>query len=199
MTSADEHARHATVADSDATLMRRYRQGDPQAFRQLYERHRLPLHRYLLRLAGDAAAAEEIFQDVWLAVIRGRERYAERESFSAYLFSIAHRRCSDHWRRRYRGSPQPEAREPTDTAQEVFDADDAAQPDLLALGTQRADALLLAIDRLPTVQREAFLLRAEAGLAIDEIASVTGVSRETAKSRLRYATAKLRDMLEHWR
>lgn len=198
MTGTGEQTRHA-AADSDAMLMCRYRQGDPQAFRQLYERHRLPLHRYLLRLAGDAAAAEEIFQDVWLAVIRGRERYAERESFSAYLFSIAHRRCSDYWRRRYRDPPRPEPQEATDIPQEMFDIDDAVQPDALAQGTQRKDALLLAIDRLPTAQRAAFLLRAEAGLAIDEIANVTGVSRETAKSRLRYATVKLREMLEHWR
>jgi RNA polymerase sigma factor (sigma-70 family) len=55
-----------------------------------------------------------------------------------------------------------------------------------------------AIAALPILQREAFLLRAEGGLGIEEIAVVTGINRETAKSRLRFALNRLRKMLEPW-
>jgi len=58
-----------------------------------------------------------------------------------------------------------------------------------------AERLLEALARLPDTQREAFLLQQEGDLSIEEIGAATGVSRETAKSRLRYALAKLREEL----
>jgi RNA polymerase sigma-70 factor (ECF subfamily) len=58
---------------------------------------------------------------------------------------------------------------------------------------------MAAIAALPEVQREAFLLAEEGGLTLEEIAAISGVGRETIKSRLRYATAKLRNQLEPWR
>ena len=66
-------------------------------------------------------------------------------------------------------------------------------------GRQLGDALVAAIAALSDVQREAFLLAEEGGLTLDEIALISGVGRETIKSRLRYATAKLRNQLETWR
>jgi len=59
---------------SDAECMRRYRNGDAQAFHILYARHREKLHRYALRLAGKASDAEELFQDVWMAVVTSGSR-----------------------------------------------------------------------------------------------------------------------------
>jgi RNA polymerase sigma-70 factor (ECF subfamily) len=64
---------------------------------------------------------------------------------------------------------------------------------------QQAARLMSLIAELPEAQREAFLMQQEAGLTIEEIASATGVTRETAKSRLRYALAKLRQGMAPWR
>jgi RNA polymerase sigma-70 factor (ECF subfamily) len=64
--------------------------------------------------------------------------------------------------------------------------------------SEQAAALIRAIESLPLVQREAFLLQAEAGMAVEEIASTTGVSFETAKSRLRYARSSLRQQLQEF-
>ncbi len=61
---------------------------------------------------------------------------------------------------------------------------------------ESVERLLGALEDLPSEQREAFLLREEAGLGVSDIAQTTGVSRETAKSRLRYAVARLRQALE---
>ncbi len=64
---------------------------------------------------------------------------------------------------------------------------------------QQAQAFLDALEQLPPPQREAFVLQAEGGLSIDEVARATGVGAETAKTRLRYAKAKLRTLLSGWR
>jgi RNA polymerase sigma-70 factor (ECF subfamily) len=66
-----------------------------------------------------------------------------------------------------------------------------------ALGREdREKSLREAVQSLPEKQREALLLKLDAGLTLDEIAAVTGVNRETAKSRLRYAVARLKTVLK---
>ena len=71
-------------------------------------------------------------------------------------------------------------------------------PAQLAEGAALGQAAVVALDSLPREQREAFLLRAEGGLSVREIADVTGVSYETAKSRLKYCHRALREKLEGW-
>src|SRR5690348_8207445 len=84
--------------------MLEYQRGDENAFRELYRHYRGPLHRFIRRLTGDPAAAEEIFQETWLAVVHAKERYATHAKFITYLFGIAQRRVSDYWRKRHRQS-----------------------------------------------------------------------------------------------
>jgi RNA polymerase sigma-70 factor, ECF subfamily len=186
---------------TDEACMARYQQGDTAAFRVLYTRYRDRLHRYTLRLATRSSEAEEVFQEVWLTVIRSRDNYRPTASFAAWLFSIAHRRAADRWRQL--GRHAPEAREsisddPIDLAEHDALAIHAT-PEHHLLNEDLRNALLDAVQLLPPPQREAFLLRAEGELSLEEIAEVTGVARETAKSRLRYAQRKLRETLERWR
>lgn len=171
----------------DETLMLSYRDGDPRAFEALYARHKGPLYRYLLRQCGAAAVAEELFQDVWLKLIKARSRYTVQARFATWLYTLAHHRLIDHYRARSRGLPvsylDPEADCPPDPG---------PAPEELVDRRRRAERLLELLAALPEAQREAFLLREEGGLSVDEIAAATGVARETAKSRLRYAVARLR-------
>jgi len=181
-------------AESDEVLMQRYQRGNEQAFQLLYQRHRSSLLRFVKRLAPDAGEDEEIAQETWIAVIRGRERYLPQARFVTYLFSIARRRTMDRWRRRGR-SPElePDAQEPDCLAGPA-----RYEPESQANNAALLADLRVAVAALPLLQREAFLLRAEAGLGIDEIAAVTGANRETAKSRLRFALSRLRTALEAW-
>lgn len=174
---------------SDATLMARFASGHGSAFEVLYFRHRNSLYRYILRLLPRKADAEEVFQEVWMAVVRGRDRYEPSARFSTFIFSIAHRRVMDRLRRAYR-HPDNEIPENME--------DSAPGPERLAEGAMLGRALHRALMELPLEQREAFLLRAEGGLAPGDIATVTGVSYETAKSRLKYANRTLRLKLEGW-
>ena len=190
----------AEVATSDEACMQRYRQGDEQAFRVLYQRYREKLHRYVLRLSGHDGEAEEVFQEVWVAVIRSRDSFDTSASFATWLFSIAHRRAADRWRALSRHAPDGlgNAGDNEETLSRVID-DTAATPERQWHSRSLGEALLDAVAMLPLPQREAFLLKAEGDLSLDEIAQATGVNRETAKSRLRYAQKRLREWMEPWR
>lgn len=178
---------------TDAELMQRYRNGDAEAFRHLYLRHRDRLYRYALRLARNAAEADELFQEVWLAVVRNGAGYRPSAKFVTYLFAIAHRRMIDVLRRRARAGENMQAG--IEEAEQVAD-ESFRQPQEIALLAENQGAMNAAIARLPIMQREAFLMQAIGDMTLDEIADATSTGRETVKSRLRYACARLRRELE---
>ena len=174
---------------ADEELMLGYGGGDAGAFENLYRRHRGPLYRFLLRQVNDAATAEELFQDVWMRVIDSRRRYQARAKFTSWVYAIAHNRLMDFYRAS--GRAKFLAQEEAADALDNLPADDIPA-DALIDGKRAAERLLAALSELPEAQREAFLLQQEGDLSVEEIGAATGVSRETAKSRLRYAVAKLR-------
>ena len=186
--------RDPTACDED--LMLAYRDGNAAAFDELYRRHRAPLYRYLVRQCRDAAVAEDLFQDIWANLVRARGTYAVAARFATYLYSLAHNRVIDHYRRR------------APAALLSFDDENAELPELAGSRNeqpetaydvkQQAARLLELLNALPEAQRETFVLQTEAGMSIEEIAAVTGVTRETAKSRLRYAMSKLRAGMHGW-
>jgi RNA polymerase sigma-70 factor, ECF subfamily len=182
------------LLDEDAGLMLRYRDGDAAAFSALYAEYKGPLYRYLLRQVRNAAAAADLFQEVWSRLVAARARYEPRAKFATFLFHIAHNCVMDFFRRdvNLRGEiPAHEHHEPP-LEPEV---PEYQRPDRLAEFVEQQSALLAAVAALPPEQREAFLLREETGLSIEEIARVTDVPVETAKSRLRYAIRKLKKSL----
>ena len=171
--------------------MHAYRAGDLRAFEILYGRHRSGLYRFLLRQCGAPALAEELFQDVWMNLIQARKRYVADARFATYLYRIAHNRLMDHFRRTvHRRSVQPgiEGIDPV----ELLPADSSDQPEVRYCTKVQIEKFSELLAKLPPAQREAFVMHQEAGLGIDAIAAATGVNAETAKSRLRYAIAKLR-------
>lgn len=182
-----------TDADpTDEALMLRYRDdGDAGAFAILYERHRGGLYRFCLRMGRDAARAEEVFQDAWMNLINARERYRVEARFKTFLYQIAHNRMIDVLRRD--GSRTVSL---DDEAGETIAASLAApvgeQPEAAVAMKRRLERVADAVEQLPAAQREAFLLHEEGELTLEEIAELTGVGRETAKSRLRYALVRLR-------
>lgn len=170
--------------------MSKYRDGDADAFEVLYTRHKGGLYRYFLRKCGNTAIAEELFQDVWLKVIGARLQYETRAKFRTWLYQMAHNHFVDHYRRQkasavihaVNGDCDPEA---------VPDRPQM-EPQQLADIQEQAGLMKRLVAELPDEQREAFVLREDGGFSIDEIAAITGVNSETAKSRLRYAVNKLR-------
>jgi RNA polymerase sigma-70 factor (ECF subfamily) len=186
------HLRSMRSEASDEDLMLRYGKGDPGAFETLFHRHRLPLYRFLLRQVGNAESAEELFQDLWMRVVNSRGRYEPRAKFSSWVYAMAHNRLVDFYRAKGRASFL--SHEESESVLGDLPAAEIAAD--LRLDRKRAvGRLLAALAELPDAQREAFLLQQESDLSIEEIAAATGVNSETAKSRLRYAVAKLRTSL----
>jgi RNA polymerase sigma-70 factor (ECF subfamily) len=178
---------------ADAELMRRYARGDLAAFDRLYERHRAALYRFLVRQTRDAEFAGDLFQETWGKVIAYRDRYEERAQFRTFLFHVARNCWLDALRARGRDVTwAAETIEPDDAT--LFDAH-ARGPESLTVAASEGERLRAALAQLPEAQREAFLLHEEGGLTIEEVARVTGVGAETAKSRVRYALVKLRAAL----
>jgi len=170
---------------TDEKLMQRYAKGDAKAFDQLYARHRAPLYRYFIRQVNNPATANDLYQGAWEKIIKARRKYRPNSPFSVWMYRIAHNHLIDYYRRlRPMDSVEPDTLSDTqpDPAQAVIDSE---QNELLRAG----------ITTLPAEQRNTLLLQLETGLKMEEIASVTGVGRETVKSRLRYAVNYLKRSL----
>lgn len=175
--------------NDDATLMQAYAAGDPGAFEQLYRRHKDTVYRYLMRLSGNRSLAEDIAQDVWIKVIGYRDRYRDNAKFTTFLYRVAHNAFIDQIRR-HKLKLVDDAEEKIDALAHHEEPSDSLERDELAV------AYRAALGELPPEQLDAYLLRAEAGLSLSEIAEVTGAEPEAVKSRLRYATKRLKQSLQ---
>lgn len=180
------------VAD-DADLLRAHGAGDPHAFARLYDRYDRACFRFIRRTlaAAHADAAEDLHQETWIAVSRNAASFdPARASFPAWLFAIARNKVWDHLRRRklvMLALPED------DEAMTV--PDPGPTPLDQAVSRETARRIVEAVEALPLVQRETFVMFAHAGLSLEDVAEATGVPVETAKSRLRYARATLRQAL----
>jgi RNA polymerase sigma-70 factor (ECF subfamily) len=124
-------------------------------------------------------------------LINARERYTVQAKFTTYLYRLAHNRLVDYYRKHsgripvsYEEDDCPVLDESPQTSTD--------NPERIASSQERIQHLIQSIQELPEAQREAFLLHEESGLNLSEIAEITRVNLETAKSRLRYAFTKLR-------
>jgi len=194
----------ATATTADEELMHAYAAGHADAFERLYDRHQMRLWRYIFRSVGDSATADDLAQDVWLRVAGQAASYQPRAGapgrpvarFGTWLFTLARNRVIDHLRGLH---PAVSLDAPLDDARTLADtlaAPSGFGPVRQIENRQQAEQLLAALNALPPVQRDAFLLQAEGEMSLAEIAATTGVGAETAKSRLRYARAALRCALE---
>jgi len=167
---------------SDEQLMLEYAAGNVAAFEVLYERHRGPLYRFILRQTGDPATANDLYQGSWEKIIKGRRTYRKAAPFKAWMFRIARNHMVDHFRRL-----------PAAPFQDTDDLTDTSPGPEEQLSQEQGDQnLAAAIATLPAEQKEVLMMKLEAGLDLKSIAEITGVNTDTAKSRLRYAVKKLR-------
>ncbi len=177
------------MGGGDEELMLAYRGGDAGAFEELYRRHRGGLFRFVSRSVRDRAVAEELYQEVWMRAIEARGRYEPQAKFITWLYTIAHNRLVDHWRKKGLQVVSLDA-------ESEFAANPGFEPERIAAAKQELERFARALAALPPAQREAFLLHQESGMSVAEIARATGANEEAAKSRLRYAFAKLKEALD---
>jgi RNA polymerase sigma-70 factor (ECF subfamily) len=172
--------RKETVA---ATLAESLAAGDPEAFAALYDRLAARLLGAARTLTGATADAEDVVQDLFVELARGRSRLAAVGDLEAYVFTMLRNAVRRRGRRTALDRRAVLAIAEGRRALGAYAATAAALPD---------DELAAAVAALPDAQREVVALKIDAGLTFAEIAAVTGTSLNTAASRYRYALEKLR-------
>lgn len=186
------------AGESDEALIGRYARGDATAFAALYHRHEMRIWRYLDRNVGNRATAEELMQEVWFAVARDAGRYQPAARFTAWLFAIARNRMLDSVRSSRRQVSLDALGHESVTVLAQLATGPEAGPYSGAVVRDQAAALRQALAQLPGEQRDAFLLQVEGDLSVEEVAAITHSTFETTKSRLRYARARLRELLSEY-
>jgi RNA polymerase sigma-70 factor (ECF subfamily) len=195
---------HLGPDTSDDHLMSAYARGDAAAFEALYARHQAGLYRFVRRLLGGALAAQtdEVFQDTWLRVVNARASWQPQgASFRTWLFTLAHHRVIDVWRRSGRevsittDDDDDAPWEPEAAGGVPWQQWPAPQGEDVAFWRRAGERLLACLEELPLPQRSAFLLHHDDELPLADVARALEVGFETAKTRLRYAMSKLRSCM----
>jgi len=171
---------------SDHDLAKAFRGGDERAFAALFERYRRPLYVFALRMLGEADAARDLVQDVFLRIWERRGQLDRPESFRSWLFAVARNRCLSQLRRE-RG--QVSLDEAPDEALAVGASVD---------GPEREQDLALlrrALAGLKVEYREVLVLREYQDLSYAEIADITESTESAVKSRLFKARRALHETL----
>ena len=172
----------AREISSDEVLIRRIAGGDQLAMQTLFVRHRVALYRWLLRLVGDEALAEDLLSDVFLDVWRQAAKFEARSSVSTWLLAIARYKTLAR-RRRIDAELDEEVA--------VIIADPADNPELVLQKKNQAGLARRSLARLSPEHGEVIDLVYYHGKSVREVAEIVGVTEATVKTRMFYARKKL--------
>ncbi len=191
------HSEIVKLSDqSDEVLMQNYSNGYSDAFEELYRRHQSSLYRYCIRQFRNVSIAEECFQEIWMKLVRSRNRYQSTAKFTTYLYRIAQNHIIDTYRKEKKRMFDCEYEDSLSEANIDLSRNSysSVEPEL-GDGTFKVHSLRKAISELPFEQKNTLLLKMDNDLSIGQIAEITGCKKESVKSRLRYATNKLKQLL----
>jgi RNA polymerase sigma factor (sigma-70 family) len=174
-----------TEVDVEA-LVRRARAGDHDALGELYDRFRDRVARFATGRLGDPEKAEDVTSETFEGVLRGLPGYRPGTDFEAWLFTIAHRRVADHFRRRAR------RREVNLDETGASAAATAAGPEDAVLAAERRAEVAVAFRRLRSDQQEVLALRVLGGLSAAQVAKVIGKSEGAVRVAQHRALLDLR-------
>jgi RNA polymerase sigma-70 factor (ECF subfamily) len=177
------------VRAADLELAARCRQGDPDAFEELYRAHSGRLYSLIFRMAGSVQEAEDLLQEVFLTAHRKLGSFRGDSALGTWLYRLAVNQCLDF----LRGRQAKMARTTGSLDEEGADEPIAAAP-LVPTAVSRID-LERAIAQLPAGCRAAFVLHDVEGFEHHEVAAMLGVSAGTSKSQVHKARMKLRKLL----
>ncbi len=181
--------------ERDDVLLRRAAKGDEEAFTLLYRRHQAAMFRFALRMTGNAWAAEEIVQDVFMILMREPKKYdAERGTLGAFLYGIARNRVMKHLERLPREVSLEEKNGNGTGAQIVLQ--DTSTPATWAEKRERSEQVRTAVLDLPAEFREAVVLCELEEMSYEEAARMAGCPIGTIRSRLHRGRALLMAKLE---
>jgi RNA polymerase sigma-70 factor (ECF subfamily) len=190
------------MSELERSLLRRLRDRDERAFRELLELHRDRVYNITFRMLGNRAEAEDVAQEVFISVFKTIDQFREESKFSTWLYRVAVNHCKN--RIKYLARRHDRDRDELDESSHAHQANGAvvgapgraAQPDRALEGAQMERLLQEAIGNLDDDHRIVVVLRDVEDLSIEEICDITGLPDGTVKSRLHRARLALRKKLQ---
>ena len=186
----------------DIDLINRYVDGDIEALDVLCRRHGSAVYSFIYRFLGPDTHTDDVYQDVWMRVVKSLKNFRGQSRFTTWVFQVTRNICIDHLRKRRRRGPMLSLDEPLGRSGD----EDGTFKDMIAsddrpVGATVSDHELIrhvreAIEHLPDEQREVFLLRESTALTFEQISELSGIPRNTVKSRMRYALSNIRRFLK---
>jgi RNA polymerase sigma-70 factor (ECF subfamily) len=169
--------------ESEASAIARgLRRRDPDLLDRLIEQYQHRLLRYLVYLSGNRELAEDLFQETWIRVLERGHQYDGEHEFSTWLYAVARNLTIDYMRKKsplsLDGLMEDEEHAPLEPADTRPMAWEVVQQH------EQAERISAALVSIPAEYRETVVLRFQEGLALDEIATITGTKLGTVKSRL---------------
>lgn len=188
------------MTEHERELIRRLRSRDERAFRELIDLYRDRVFNVTFRMLGDRAEAEDIAQEVFIAVFKTIDSFREESKFSTWLYRVA----VNHTKNRIKYLARRNDRNRTELDDNTADSDGPSlgntirptRPDRALEGAQMEQVLQTAIASLDEEHRVLVVLRDVEELSIEEICEITGIPDGTVKSRLHRARAALRKKLQ---
>jgi len=176
---------------TDLELLREFSKGNPDSFASIYDRYSTPIFNYLLRIIHDQGTAEELLQEVFLAVWQGVNQFQRRSSFKTWIFRIAHNQAVS-WLRKNRKDLQPVISE-----SEMLDSIPMGDtsPEEFSFQSWQADQIIQAMDQLSENHRAVLELTFIHEFTQKEIARIMKCPTGTVKSRMRHALRHLTGIL----
>lgn len=172
---------------TDEQLVKKALQGNKQAWLNLIKRYEKPIYNYGMRMTSRNEDALDLMQEVFISVFRNLSNYRNEGSFKSWLFRIAHFRCIEFYRRK---KPMQGLEDAPEIASEELSVADSMH------ANQENQQLINAMQKLPLAQKAVVELKFFGQFTFDEIAEQTGMSANTAKSRLYGALEKLKTLME---
>lgn len=172
---------------SDEQLITKALQGNKQAWVSLLKRYEKPIYNYGIRMTGKREDALDLMQEVFISVYRNLASYRNEGSFKSWLFRIAHYRCIEFYRRK-------RPMDGLDDIPEIESEDVGVDKQLVSASDNKQ--LVNAMQQLPLAQKSVIELKFFGQFTFEEIAELTGMSVNTAKSRMYGALEKLKTLME---
>jgi RNA polymerase sigma-70 factor (ECF subfamily) len=186
---------------SDAEIMLRVKTGDESAFQYLVEKYRRPMVNFMYRMAHNAAAAEDLAQEVFLRVYRSRDGYEASAKFTTWLYRIATNLAVNHARDTRNERPEKMASldEPADETGLTMDVPDGSlSAEEMLLRRERLAAIRQRVQALPERQRMAVAMHKYQHMDYRQIGEVLKLSESATKSLLFRAYETLRQQLKEF-
>jgi len=180
--------RRANLSASDEVLIGRIAKGDRLAMQVLFARHQVRVYRFVLRLVGNQAVAEDLISEVFLDVWRQADRFEGRSAVSTWLLAIARFKALSAMRRK------PEAELDEETAGAIEDTAD--DPEVAVQKKDKAEILRKCLLALSPEHREVIDLVYYHEKSVEEVAEIVGIPEPTVKTRMFYARKKLSELLK---